>query len=188
MYLNIESPPPSAAKKSDPELRHSKKSKARTLSPDVSSQAPDQSAVVKDLFYTLSTPVSLPSESLDSTEDFLYAELIVNDRGEECLSRALLRLFLTRFNQRDPSIMQVFSPSCVFETRASQLTPAFTAVSMLAEAVSVFDVAWGLVTYDKDKKLLTGQGAYQRSDGSGGQFQILCRLLGDQFDYIHLLL
>lgn len=186
MYLNLDSPPPSTAKKPDP-LQLSRKSKARTLSPD-SPSASFQPAVVKNLSYALSTPVSLPSESLQSSEDFVYAELIVNDRGEECLSRALLRMLVERFNSRDPGIMQIFTADCGFETRPREMTPAFTAVAMLAEAVAGLEVNWESVRFCQEQLLLGASGRYQRPDRTEGVFQITCRLKGEQFDYIQLLL
>lgn len=187
MYLNLDSPPPSTAKKPDAALQHSRKSKPRTLSPD-SPVTPFHSTVAKNLTYVLGTPVSLPSESLQSSEDFVYAELIVNDRGEECLTRALLRLFIERFNARDPGIMQVFTPDCGFETPSGELTPAFTAISMLAEAVLAMEVNWANVSFCEERTLLAAAGRYQRPDRSEGVFQITCRLKGEQFDYIQLLL
>ena len=185
MYLNLDSPPPSTAKKPDA-LQLSRKSKARNLSPDSPSSACHP--VVKNLSYALATPVSLPSESLQSSEDFVYAELIVNDRGEECLSRALLRLFVDRFNLRDAGIMQVFTSDCVFETRPSELTPAFTAISMLAEAVAGLEVNWSSAAFCREQLLLGASGRYQRPDRTEGLFQVTCRLKTEQFDYVQLLL
>lgn len=190
MYLNLDSPPPSTAKKDNAALQHSRKAKGRHLSPDSPCTAGSlpTPTVIKNLAYALSTPAALPSESLESTEDFVYAELIVDGRGEECVSRALLRAFAERFNARNPDIMQVFAQECVFETRPGEMTPAFTAVAMLAEALTALEVDWTQVSFDASRLLLTGVGRYQRPDATTGQFQITCHLQQQQFDYIHLLL
>lgn len=112
----------------------------------------------------------------------------MNDRGEECLSRALLRLLVERFNSRDPGIMQIFSTDCGFETRPNELIPAFTAVAMLAEAVVGLQVNWESVRFCLEQLVLGAPGRYQRPDRTEGGFQITCRLKGEQFDYIQLLL